>query len=81
VVDAQRRVIGVVSEADLLLKEDEADLRERHLLESHRRGKEREKAIGTTARELMSSPAVTIGSEESIQDAAKLTGESSGCRS
>lgn len=72
VVDAQRRVIGVVSEADLLLKEDEVHLREHHLFESHRRRQEREKATGTTARELMSSPAVTIESEASIQAAARL---------
>lgn len=72
VVDAQRRLIGVVSEADLLLKEDEVALREHHVFESPRRRQEREKASGTTARELMSSPAVTIGSEESIRNAAKL---------
>jgi len=72
VIDAQRRVIGVVSEADLLLKEDEVDLREHHVFETPRRRQEREKAGGTTARELMSSPAVTIGSEASIRAAAKL---------
>lgn len=72
VVDAQRRVIGVVSEADLLLKEDEVDLREHHVFESPRRRQAREKASGTTARKLMSSPAITIGSEASIRAAAKL---------
>jgi len=72
VVDAERRVIGVVSEADLLLKEDRIDLGEHHLFESHRRREEREKAGATTARELMSSPANTIGSDASIREAAKL---------
>ena len=72
VVDAHRRVLGVVSEADLLLKEGQLDLQRHHVFESHRRREEREKASGTAARELMSSPAVTIGSEASIRDAAKL---------
>ena len=72
VVDGQRRVLGVVSEADLLLKEDRVDLREHHVFESHRRREERGKASGTTARELMSSPPVTIGPEAHVRDAAKL---------
>lgn len=72
VVDGERRVMGVVSEADLLLKEDRVDPGEHHVFESHRRRQERGKASGTTARELMSSPAITIGPEASVRDAAKV---------
>jgi CBS-domain-containing membrane protein len=72
VVDGQRRVIGVVSEADLILKEDRIDLGEQHVFESQRRRQERERAGGTTARELASVPAVTIGPGDSVREAAKL---------
>lgn len=72
VVDGQRRVIGVVSEADLILKEDRIDLGDQHVFESHRRRQERERAGGTTARELASVPAVTIGPGDSVREAAKL---------
>lgn len=72
VVDDQRRVIGVVSEADLLLKEDRTDLEEHHMFESRRQREERGKAGGTSAKELMTSPAVTIGAEANVRDAAKL---------
>lgn len=72
VVDDERRVIGVVSEADLLLKEDRTDLEEHHMFESRRRREERGKAGGTSAKELMSSPAVTIRPEANVRDAAKL---------
>lgn len=72
VVDGQRRVMGVVSEADLILKEDRIDLGEQHVFESHRRRQERERAGGTTARELASVPAVTIGPGDSVREAAKL---------
>lgn len=72
VVDGQWRVTGVVSEADLILKEDRIDLGEQHVFESHRRRQERERAGGTTARELASVPAVTIGPGDSVREAAKL---------
>jgi len=72
VVDGQRRVIGVVSEADLILKEDRIDLGDQHVFESHRRRQERQRAGGTTARELASVPAVTIGPGDSVREAAKL---------
>lgn len=72
VVDGQRRVIGVVSEADLILKEDRIDLGEHYVFASRRRRQERERAGGTTARELASVPAVTIGPGDSVREAAKL---------
>lgn len=73
VVDADGRVIGVVSESDLLLKEERRDLEaERHLLPSRRAAAALARAAGTTARELMTGPAITIGPEARIDRAARL---------
>jgi CBS domain-containing protein len=73
VLDAAYRVIGVVSEADLLAKiqfaEDSAPAR---LFEGRRRRTARTKASGDTAVELMSSPAVTIDPDASLVEAARL---------
>jgi CBS domain-containing protein len=73
VVDAAGRVLGVVSEADLLLKEGlaEAGLRAPRF-ERHRHRVERTKAAGAFARELMTSPAVTIGLLATVGEAARL---------
>ncbi len=70
VIDAQRRVLGVVSEADLLLRVSRAHLampRGHHL---SGRGEERGKLHAATARELMTSPAVVISPRAGIADAA-----------
>jgi CBS domain-containing protein len=73
VVDDQRRVLGVVSEADLLLKyEQPADAFQRFMLESRRYRLERLKAGGGTAIELMTWPVVTIGPEAEAAEAARL---------
>jgi CBS domain-containing protein len=77
VLDVTGRVIGVVSEADLLLKElgpEQFGGRGASLRASGRRG-EREKAGGTTAAELMSTPPVTISPAASVADAARLMHE------
>jgi CBS domain-containing protein len=74
VLDAAGRVSGVVSEADLLLKEVGAEPFSgpvRSVLATGRRG-ERAKAAGVTAAELMSKPAVTISPEASVAEAARL---------
>jgi CBS domain-containing protein len=67
VLDDDKRVIGVVSEADLLIKAV-MDGDDRGLL--HRR--RARKAAGTTASDLMTSPAVTIAAGETAEHAAKL---------
>ncbi|GLV50073.1 hypothetical protein TBS_06480 [Thermobispora bispora] len=68
VVDADRRPIGVVSEDDLLLKEIEAGGRPfGHLSRAERR-----KVTGTTAAELMTTPAITVTVGTPIRDAARL---------
>lgn len=72
VVDAQRRVLGVVSEADLLAKLEYADRLPRHLLATRRLKAGRQKACGDTARELMTAPAVTIRQTGTVTGAARL---------
>lgn len=73
VVDDQRRVLGVVSEADLLLKyEQPADAFQRFMVESRRHRLERLKAGGGIAVELMTRPVVTIGPEAEVAEAARL---------
>jgi CBS-domain-containing membrane protein len=74
VVDDGGKVIGVVSEADLLAKQ---------ALESEPEGmpgmiagllqrKEHEKARGTTAGDVMTSPAVTVTPDDTLERAARL---------
>jgi CBS-domain-containing membrane protein len=73
VLDGQGRVVGVVSEADLLLKEEfpEGPPRGR-LFQGRRRRETRAKAAAGTAAKLMTSPAVTIGPDASVAEAARL---------
>jgi CBS domain-containing protein len=70
VVDAAGHVSGVVSEADLLLKEVGLDALA-GLRATGRRG-ELAKAAGLTAADLMTQPALTIGPEDSVAEAARL---------
>src|SRR5947207_11121421 len=72
VVDAQRHVLGVVSEADLLAKLEYADRVPRHPLAARRIRADRQKAAGDTAGELMTTPAVTVGPTETVTRAARL---------
>jgi len=77
VLDVTGRVIGVVSEADLLLKElgpEHFDGPGASLRSSGRRG-ERAKADGATAAELMTTPPVTISPAASLAEAARLMHE------
>src|SRR5262249_17863958 len=65
------RVLGVVSEGDLLVKEERSDQPERHL--GFWRGREvRRKAEGQCARELMTAPAITVPSTATVAEAARL---------
>jgi CBS domain-containing protein len=76
VLDVAGRLAGVVSEADLLLKEAGTDALGGYLISTGRRG-EQAKAAGVTAADLMTQPPVTIGPEESVVAAAKRM---RGCR-
>lgn len=71
VLDEADHLVGVVSEADLLLKEVGQEALGGHLISSGRRG-ERAKAAGVTAAELMTTPAVTIRPDDSLAVAARL---------
>jgi CBS domain-containing protein len=73
VVTEDGRVVGIVSEADLLHKMEFAGL-EPHvrLLERKRHRTARIKAAADTAGDLMTSPAIVIGARESVSTAAKL---------
>ncbi|MFW6091075.1 MAG: CBS domain-containing protein [Actinomycetota bacterium] len=69
VLDADGRLVGIVSEADLLPKEyRDRPGRLARLLHRH----EVVKAEGGVAGDLMSSPAVTIGPDASLAEAAQL---------
>jgi CBS domain-containing protein len=70
VLDAADRVIGVVSEADLLLKEA-APEPPPGLVRLAWRLTERSKAAGVTAAEVMTRPAVTIGQDAPVAEAAQ----------
>jgi CBS-domain-containing membrane protein len=73
VVDGGNLVVGVVSEADLLHKLEFAGDSERpRLFEGHRIRVARERAAGVVARDLMSTPAVTVMPQVTIVEAAKL---------
>lgn len=69
VLDTQNRVIGVVSEADLLPREaypaGPSTAWSRH-------SEVPAKARGFTAGELMTSPAITIGAQATVMEAARL---------
>jgi CBS-domain-containing membrane protein len=70
VVDDYEKVIGVVSEADLLAKEALADPGVLDGLLHHK--KEARKAQGLTAGDLMTHPAVTVRPDDSVEYAARL---------
>lgn len=73
VVDSFDRVLGVVSEADLLHKVERAGHPDgRRVFEGRRRRSAREKAGALVARDLMTAPAVTTTPQASLPAAARL---------
>jgi CBS domain-containing protein len=74
VIDENRRVVGVVSEADLLAKEalagDQAGIPAAVTAILHH--KDYKKSEGITAGDLMTHPAVTVGPEDTVEHAARL---------
>ncbi|MFI8371913.1 CBS domain-containing protein [Streptomyces sp. NPDC085466] len=71
VLEGEGRVVGVVSEADLLLKEEFHDHR-LGMVEQLRRRDATAKAGSDRAAELMTTPAVTVRPEASLPRAARL---------
>ncbi|QLQ35463.1 CBS domain-containing protein [Micromonospora robiginosa] len=73
VVDGARRVLGVVSEADLMYKvELSGQPRERHLRPDRHRREARAKAGATLAADLMTAPPVTVTPDATLVEAARL---------
>jgi len=71
VIDSANRVIGVVSEADLLVKEA-VQATGTSIIAALRHVREEEKAKGVTAADLMTRPATTIGPDASVAEAARV---------
>ena len=71
VVDDAGRVIGVVSAGDLLVKEA-VNAEGMSLLAAIRHRREDDKAAGITAGDLMTQPAITIGPDAPVEEAARL---------
>jgi CBS-domain-containing membrane protein len=74
VLDDAGKVIGVVSEADLLAKQalDGGEDGMPGMITGLLRRREQEKARGVTAGDVMTSPAVTVRPEEPVENAARL---------
>ena len=70
VVDTESRVLGVVSEADLLLKEERRDSRPGSSFLRPHGDAARAQALNAAA--LMTSPAVTVGPDATLTEAARL---------
>jgi CBS domain-containing protein len=86
VVDGDRRLVGIVTDGDLVLRDDDASLHLPHFVElfggivfleplKHLEDKLR-KAYGTKVRDMMTSEVLTIGPEASVHEAARLISRS-----
>jgi CBS-domain-containing membrane protein len=72
VLDPDRRVLGVVTEADLLLKQEHFDAAANvPLVRSRRRRREREKAAAVVAGKLMTAPVMTVPPTATVAEAAR----------
>ena len=74
VISEQRRVLGVVSEADILVKERGPDAHHGGFIGRLLAGglPDDEKLAARTSGEAMTSPAITIGADRHVSDAARL---------
>ena len=72
VIDADGVVLGVVSEADLLLKLEYADRLPHHPLATRRTRVIRRKAGSERAVDLMTAPVISVGPEISVSRAARM---------
>jgi CBS-domain-containing membrane protein len=72
VVDAERRVLGIITEADLLLKQEHPDPKANlPLIWTRRRRREQEKAAAAVAGILMTTPPVTVAPTATVTEAAR----------
>ena len=75
IVDQRGMPIGIVSEADLLLKERRSELEHPDLAHARKRREERTKADAVVASELMTSPPITVPVTTTLPEAARLMQE------
>jgi CBS-domain-containing membrane protein len=71
VLDAEGVLLGIVSEGDLILKEDPGLDGAGRLFESRHRAVDRAKAAGRLAHELMTAPVISVGPEKTLGEAAR----------
>lgn len=86
VVNSEQRVIGIVSESDLVLSDEQADLHLPHFInimggviftESMKGFEQRlNKAFATNVRDLMSEDPVTTRTDDGVEKVARLIAES-----
>lgn len=73
IVDRAGIPVGIVSEADLLLKERRLDIEaDANLLHLRRRRKNLAKAEGLVARDLMTAPPISIHTDTTLTEAARV---------
>ncbi len=82
VVDADRKVVGIITDSDLVISDENADFHLPHyvnimgavvFLESTKHFEERaQKAFASTAAEMMTADPYTVGPDEPAEKAAKL---------
>jgi CBS domain-containing protein len=73
VVDGDGHVLGVVSEADLLVKQGTQEIEFTRSLASRWRGRRnRRRAVATTAGQLMTRPGITVRENTTVAGAARL---------
>ena len=85
VVDETRKVVGIITEADLVISDEESDFHLPHyvnimggivFLESTKHFAERaQKACASTAAEMMTADPMTVGPDEPAEHAARLISE------
>jgi CBS-domain-containing membrane protein len=71
VVDDDDVLVGIVSEGDLILREDPGLVGGGHLFESRHRAADRAKAAGKLAHELMTTPVISVAPDASLGEAAR----------
>ena len=72
VVDAGQLVLGIITEADLLLKQEHPDPKsDVSLIWTRRRRRERAKAAAAVAGKLMTAPAATVAPTATVTEAAR----------
>jgi CBS domain-containing protein len=85
VVDEDRRVVGIVTESDLVIRDEEADLHLPHhidllggvvFLESMKHYEERlRRGLASTVADMMTSDPITVSVQDSVRDAARIIAE------